>query len=66
MLVFNPSTRTGDGLCKGANCSDICVPIPEKPYYACLCPDNKNMSSDGVSCEGKMSVKLLSKRMPEC
>ena len=53
-LVF---TGSGDVYCSKDNggCSFMCVPAPQEhgpAYYTCLCPAQKQLLPDGLTCEG--------------
>ncbi|XP_076823399.1 prolow-density lipoprotein receptor-related protein 1-like isoform X2 [Clavelina lepadiformis] len=55
VVAFNPSAQTPSNSCVNSRCTEICVPIPVEPFYACLCPENKLPTIDGFSCIEKIN-----------
>jgi len=52
ILVLGSKKQTGSNHCSSSPCLDLCVPIPNFPYYACLCSDGREWIAGNSTCSG--------------
>ncbi|XP_065581707.1 vitellogenin receptor Yl-like [Artemia franciscana] len=51
-------------VCLDADCSDLCLPTPKKPYFTCACPTGFLLGPDGRKCKKSEDHELVMVSVP--